>query len=66
MTAPHYHVSSFCDLGSCVEVAALEDGSVALRDTKVGGSPYVFSSGEWSAFLAGVKAGEFDWTNLPR
>lgn len=64
-SAPRYHISSFCDLGSCVEVAALEDGSIALRDSKVGGSPYVFTSAEWDSFLAGVRAGEFDWASLP-
>lgn len=65
-TAPRYKVSSFCNMGTCVEVAALDDGSIALRDSKVGGSPYVFSSKEWDAFLAGVRAGEFDWASLPR
>lgn len=64
--APQYQfrISSFCDMGTCVEVAGLDDGSVALRDSKVGGSPYIFTSREWDAFLAGVKAGEFDRSTL--
>ena len=64
--APQYRfrISSFCDYGSCVEVAGLDDGTVALRDSKVGGSPYLFTSAEWDAFVAGVKAGEFDRSML--
>ena len=45
--------------GGCVEVARLP-AVVAVRDSK---DPYgarlTFSSEEWRAFVAGVKAGEF-------
>jgi hypothetical protein len=54
--------SAQCSANSCVEVAELTDGRVAIRDGKSGdGSPVLkFSGAEWRAFLAGVKAGEFD------
>lgn len=47
--------------GACVEVAALPDGGRAVRDTKdrQGGTQF-YTPAEWSAFVAGVKAGEFD------
>jgi hypothetical protein len=52
--------SSFCDAGSCVEVA--DDGAEwRVRDGKnPGGAMLVFDRSEWAAFVAGVKAGEFD------
>ncbi len=47
--------------GACVEVAALPDGSLAVRDSKDPGGPNLaFVADEWLAFTAGVKAGEFD------
>jgi hypothetical protein len=42
-------------------VARLADGSVALRDSKdVRKAAHVFDREEWSAFITGVKNGEFD------
>lgn len=48
--------------GNCVKAMGLEDGGVALRDTKLGeDSPVLmFNAAEWDAFLAGAKDGEFD------
>jgi hypothetical protein len=47
--------------GGCVEVAFLPDGSVALRDTKERALvPHRYTAAEWVAFVAGVRAGEFD------
>jgi len=47
--------------GQCVECAHLSDGGMAVRDTKDReGSTFGFTPGEWAAFVAGVKAGEFD------
>lgn len=47
--------------GNCVEVNIGSDGLVGVRDTKLAKSPvFVFDAGEWEAFLAGVKAGQFD------
>lgn len=48
--------------GSCFEIARLLSDRVGVRDTKDKGSGpvLVFNQNEWSAFIAGVKAGEFD------
>jgi hypothetical protein len=53
--------SSFCtDAHGCVEVA-VDSVEVRLRDAKHPDGPaLVFDRPEWQAFLAGVKAGEFD------
>jgi uncharacterized protein DUF397 len=46
--------------GDCVEVAALPDGLIGVRDSKDASGPVLrFTHGEWSAFLAGVRNGEF-------
>ena len=47
--------------GNCVEVAELPDGGRAVRDSKNPTGPVIaYTAAEWDAFLAGVKAGEFD------
>jgi len=48
--------------GSCVEVAALDNGAFAVRDGKAPlTSPVlVFSDAEWRSFVDAVKAGEFE------
>jgi hypothetical protein len=56
--------SSFSGSGGnstgCVEVAPLADGGIAVRDTKDRSrAPHRHSGPAWSAFLAGVRAGEF-------
>ncbi|MFE6667779.1 DUF397 domain-containing protein [Streptomyces sp. NPDC057697] len=45
----------------CVEVAFLDDGRVAMRDSKDNGNgpALVFTPGEWTAFEGGVVDGEF-------
>lgn len=64
-SAVQYYRSSFCANSSCVEVASLPDGNIAVRDTKEGQqAPLVYTTDEWDAFLAGVKAGEFDSERL--
>ncbi len=47
---------------NCVEIAFLDGGKVALRDSKDRGRGpvMVFTAGEWDAFTAGVHDGEFD------
>ena len=47
--------------GDCVEVAVNQPGIVAVRDSKdrTGGT-LVFTPAQWTAFLDGVRAGEFD------
>lgn len=53
--------SHACNNSACVQVAHLSGGMVALRDSKDVSKPaHVFDSEEWSAFLTGVKAGDFD------
>lgn len=60
---PQFLVSSYCGGGACVEVAPLADGRVAVRSSKYPGLPaLVYSSLEWRDFIAGVKKGEFDFT----
>jgi hypothetical protein len=46
--------------GNCVEVAQLDDGSVAVRNSRQPAGPaLVFTAAEWDAFVAGARAGEF-------
>lgn len=55
--------SSFSGSGSaneCVEVAGTADGGRAVRDSKnPDDGTQFYSPGEWAAFIAAVKAGEF-------
>lgn len=47
--------------GNCVEVAELPGGGVAVRNSRHPSGPApVYTRAEISAFLAGVKDGEFD------
>jgi Domain of unknown function (DUF397) len=47
--------------GNCVEVAALADGSVAVRNSRHPEGPaLVYTRAEVAAFLVGVRNGEFD------
>lgn len=47
--------------GNCVEVAALPDGEIAVRNSRYPSGPaLVYTRAEIGAFLAGAKDGEFD------
>src|SRR6516162_1926575 len=47
--------------GCCVEVAALPDGTIAVRNSRDPGGPaLVYTRAEVAAFLTGAKNGEFD------
>lgn len=47
--------------GNCVELAALPDGGVAVRNSRFPSGPaLVYTPAEIAAFLGGVKDGEFD------
>ncbi len=47
--------------GNCVEVAALAEGGVALRNSRDPHGPaLIYTPAEVAAFLAGVRDGEFD------
>jgi hypothetical protein len=53
--------SSYSANNGCVEVAFVDDGGVAVRDSKDrSGSVLIFQPHEWAAFVRGVRAGEFD------
>jgi Domain of unknown function (DUF397) len=50
--------------GNCVEVAELPGGSIGVRDSRDPEGPVLtFTQGEWNAFLAGARLGEFDLHN---
>ena len=59
-TVAEYRISSFCSGGDCVEVGMLQEGVVAVRDTKDRSRELTFSSQEWAAFVADIKRGAFD------
>ena len=47
--------------GSCVQVAELGDGAIAMRNSRHPSGPaLIYTRAEIAAFLAGVKNGEFD------
>jgi hypothetical protein len=63
---PHWKKSSWsAENGNCVEVAALPGGNIGVRDSKdnAPGCPALtFTFAEWSAFVLGIRNGDF---NLP-
>jgi hypothetical protein len=47
--------------GSCVEVAELPGGAIAVRNSRYPSGPaLIYTRAEITAFLTGVKNGEFD------
>lgn len=47
--------------GSCVELAALPGGAVAVRNSRHPGGPaLIYTAAEITAFIRGVKNGQFD------
>ena len=60
---PQWRKSSYSggNGGACVEVARNLPGAVAVRDSKDPDGPRLaFAPEEWTAFTAGVKAGDCD------
>lgn len=51
--------ASYCGAGTCVE-AHIGSDTVLVRDSKQPERELAFDHDEWQAFVAGVKAGEFD------
>ncbi|MFI6479854.1 DUF397 domain-containing protein [Nonomuraea sp. NPDC050663] len=52
-----WRVSSRCNSGTCVAVAPLADGSVAVRDTKHADGPILrISRDDWGTLVERVKA----------
>jgi hypothetical protein len=61
-TGLNFRKSSFsANGGECVAVGQDSDGTIHVCDTKAWAKPaHTFTAGEWRAFLAGVRNGEFD------
>jgi len=56
-----FRKSSFSGGGSCVEVRLLPDGHIAVRDSKQPSlPPNHYTPSAWTAFLEGIRTGEFD------
>ncbi len=52
--------------GNCVEVAFLDGGEIAMRNSRHPSGPaLIFTRSEWDAFLGGAKDGEFARPALP-
>jgi hypothetical protein len=62
LTTARWRISSYSgNNGSCVAIAALPDGRVAVRNSnRPEGGVVLFSGAGMRSWLAGVKAGEFD------
>lgn len=63
-----WHISTFSsDTGAaCVEAGPVADGDgrIAVRHSRHPGGPtIVYTRQEWDAFLAGVRDGQFDFTD---
>ncbi len=58
----HWHKSAYSgNAGNCVEVAGLDGGHRAVRDSKDRSGPIlIFTPAEWSAFTAGIRDGNFN------
>ena len=47
--------------GTCVEATSVKEGEILVRNSRDPEGPKLsFTKAEWVAFVAGVKAGEFD------
>lgn len=54
--------STYSSSSSCVEVAMIGGGQVAVRDSKNQQGPVlVFTLAEWRSFLDGVRDGQFEF-----
>ena len=62
LSATHWRISSFSgNNGTCVEVTALPGGRIAVRNsTHPDDGVILFTRSEMSAWVKGIKAGEFD------
>jgi hypothetical protein len=62
LTPALWRKSTFTNtMAACVEVADLDGGHRAVRDSKNPTGPaLMFTTAQWTAFTTGVCAGEFD------
>jgi hypothetical protein len=62
LSVTDWRISSFSgNNGTCVQLAALSDGRIAVRNsTHPDDGTNLFTRAEMSVWLHGVKAGEFD------
>jgi hypothetical protein len=60
-TGAQWRKSATSGTDDCVEVAFVRGDEVLVRSSKDRGGPLLrFTPSEWEAFLAGVRAGQFD------
>lgn len=59
MSERHW-VRTRCGSGSCVEVSAVGEGTVAIRSSESPLDKLRITREEWVAFVVDVKAGHFD------
>lgn len=53
--------SSMCSSGACIELAAIDDELIGVRDSKDPDGPVLrYTKDELRAFVEGVRRGEFD------
>lgn len=56
-----FRKSSASGAGDCVQVSHPNEGTWLVRDSKDPDGPVLsFNLGEWTAFLEGIRLGEFD------
>jgi hypothetical protein len=64
----HWKKSSWsAENGNCVEIAELPGNKIGVRDSKdnAAGCPALsFTFAEWSAFVVGLKEGDFDFAQV--
>jgi predicted secreted Zn-dependent protease len=56
---PHWRRSRRCATGACVEVAQTPDRFLVRDSKNLDATPITFTREQWTAFVAGVKAGDF-------
>lgn len=61
LKVPFFKAEKTVPKGNCVEMARMDDGNIAVRDSKNPTGPaLIFNTAEIDAWLDGAKKGEFD------